>query len=201
MSLFITFEGIDGSGKSTIATKIYHTLQKQNIPAILTKEPTDTEIGLFVQNCIKKNTNPYVTAFSFIADRILHSKQITTWLNQKKIVICDRYAASTYAYQGAQLQQDMPEPMNWLQDLSKNLIQKPHITFLFDIDPEIALKRIQTRPELIPFEKKTFLTAVRHNYLILAEQHDFSILDASQSITTLYNKCLNTLKEKYHILK
>ncbi|MBU0497933.1 MAG: dTMP kinase [Candidatus Thermoplasmatota archaeon] len=196
MSLFIAFEGIDGSGKSTIATNVYAALKQQGHTIILSREPTDTEVGKFVQTCIKTHSDPYVTAFAFISDRILHNKDIEQWLASGSIVLCDRYAASTYAYQGAQLQKDIHNPMKWLQGLSKNLIREPDHTFLFDLDPEIAIQRIQHRSELIPFEKKSFLTAVRQNYLKLAQEHHYHILDATQSIQDVTQNCLKQIQEK-----
>jgi dTMP kinase len=195
MSLFIAFEGIDGSGKSTIATNIYDALKQQGYAIILTREPTDTEVGRFVQTCIKTQTDPYITAFAFISDRILHNKDIEHWLASESIVLCDRYAASTYAYQGAQLQNDMNNPMKLLQDLSKNLIREPDYTFLFDLDPEIAIQRIQHRSELIPFEKKTFLTIVRQNYLTLAHENNYQVLDATRSIQNVTQDCLKQIKK------
>ena len=193
MKKFFTFEGIDGSGKSTIAKQVYHRLFNAQKKTILTFEPTDTPIGKFVSECIKTNTDPYVTTFAFISDRIVHCKQIKHWLEQDNIVLCDRYAESTYAYQAAQLENDIPNPIHWLQELSKNKILIPDRTYLFDIEPEIALKRIQNREELIPFEKTKFLEKVRQNYLDLATEPRFMILDATLSIEKLVNTCIKDI--------
>ena len=195
MKTFITFEGIDGSGKSTIAQQVHLRLKHLKKKVILTVEPTNTPIGEFVNECIKKNTDPYITTFAFISDRILHCKQITTWLKEKNIVLCDRYAESTYAYQGAQLAATLDNPIHWLQSLSNNRILTPDRTFLFDLDPDIALKRIQNRDELIPFEKVSFLKTVRSNYLALAKEPRFRILDATNSIDTLVEKCVKDILE------
>jgi dTMP kinase len=195
MKKFITFEGIDGSGKSTIAQQVHLRLKNLNKKVILTVEPTNTPVGEFVNECIKKNTDPYIITFAFISDRILHCKQITTWLKENNIVLCDRYAESTYAYQGAQLAATLENPIHWLQDLSHNRILTPDRTFLFDLDPEIALKRIQNRDELIPFEKVSFLKMVRSNYLALAKGPRFRILDATSSIDTLVEKCIKDIMQ------
>jgi len=193
MKQFITFEGIDGSGKSTITHQVYQRLFNAQKKTILTYEPTDTPIGQFVSTCIKTNTDPFVTSFAFIADRILHCKQIESWLKQNNIVLCDRYAESTYAYQAAQLHMTIKNPLQWLQDLSKERILIPDRTYLFDIEPELALKRIQHRDELIPFEKVSFLKKVRRYYLDLAVGPRFMILDATQSIETLVNICIQDI--------
>ena len=193
MKQFITFEGIDGSGKSTIAQHVYQKLTSLNKKTILTVEPTNTTIGQFVTQCIKTNTDPYVTTFAFISDRILHCKQISTWLQEDNIILCDRYAESTYAYQGAQLVSTQDNPIQWLKELSQKQILTPDRTYLFDIDPEIALKRIQNRDELIPFEKVSFLKKVRTNYLSLAKGPRFIIHDATKSIDTLVTECLKDI--------
>src|SRR4030042_4873637 len=99
MKRFVTFEGIDGSGKSTVSKLVYKQLKSKGLDVVLTVEPTDTWIGKQVKKCIASNSDPFVTAFIFIADRIEHGKQIKKWLNEGKIVLCDRYAESTYAYQ------------------------------------------------------------------------------------------------------
>ena len=169
MKQFITFEGIDGSGKSTISRGVYEKLCSEGYDVVLTYEPTDTMIGEYVQQCIKTQSDPFVTAFAFIADRIQHCKQIKGWLDDGKIVLCDRYAESTYAYQGAQLEKDMANAIKWLKDLSKNKFPIPDRTYIFLIEPEESLKRIQNRNNLIPFEKLSFLKKVHNNYIKLAK--------------------------------
>lgn len=189
MKKFVTFEGIDGSGKSTISKLIYDKLKSNGYDVVLTFEPTDSFIGKMVQKCIETNSDPFVTAFTFIADRIDHCKKIKKWLEDGKIVLCDRYAESTYAYQGAQLHRLMDNPIKWLQDLSKNHIIIPDRTFVFVIPPDISLKRIQNRGKLIPFEKKFFLEKVHRNYLNLAKGSRFMKIDATKTIDELVEIC------------
>jgi dTMP kinase len=189
MKRFITFEGIDGSGKSTISKFVYKKLKSNGHDVVLTYEPTDTWIGKQVQKCIETKNDPFITAFTFIADRIEHIKQIKKWLNQGKIVLCDRYAESTYAYQGAQMQDVIKNPIQWLIDLSKDRILIPDRTFVFIIDPEDSLARIKHRDNLIPFEKVTFLKKVQKNYIMLAKGKQFLIVDAYKEIDELINIC------------
>lgn len=193
MKKFITFEGIDGSGKSTILENVYEILKNKGFNVIKTVEPTDTYIGKCVKQCIKTNTDPYVTAFTFISDRILHVKEIKKWLEEDIIVLCDRYAESTYAYQGVQLQDQINNPIKWLKELSDNQIITPDITFVFVIDPEIAVKRIQDRDELIPFEKVSFLNKVQKNYEKLAVGERFRIIKAELSIEDITDICVNEI--------
>ena len=189
MKHFITFEGIDGSGKSTISKLIYNALKSDGYDVVLTYEPTDTKIGKYVQKCIKTRSNPFVTAFTFIADRIEHCKQIKQWLDQGKIVLCDRYAESTYAYQGAQLENHIKNPIKWLQELSENQILIPDRTFMFVINPKSSLARIQNRDELIPFERLSFLEKVHKNYLKISKDKRFLKIDAAKKIDEIVRIC------------
>ena len=186
---FVTFEGIDGSGKSTIMRLVYGQLKSQGYNVISTFEPTNTWIGKCVQKCIENNSDPIVTAFTFIADRIEHCRQIQKWLNKGKIVLCDRYAESTYAYQGAQLQDLMKNPIRWLENLSDERIIVPDRTFVFVIDPEKSIERIKNRDKLISFEQVSFLKKVHKNYLKLAEGDRFYKLDATKTIEELVKTC------------
>ena len=189
MKRFVTFEGIDGSGKSTVSKRVFNQLKSKGYDVVLTFEPTDTWIGKSVQKCIETKTDPFVTAFAFIADRIEHCQKIQKWLDANKIVICDRYAESTYAYQGAQMQDLIKDPIRWLQELSKDRIILPDRTFVFTIDPKISLARIKKRKNLIPFEKNIFLEKVNNNYIKLATGKRFVKIDATKSIKELTDIC------------
>ena len=189
MKRFVTFEGIDGSGKSTISKLVYKELKSKGLDVVLTYEPTDSWIGKQVKKCIKFNADPFVTTFVFIADRIEHGKQIQKWLYEGKIVLCDRYIDSTYAYQGAQLQNVINNPIKWLKELSKNHCIFPDRTFIFVISPKVGLARIKNRENLIPFEKLSFLEKVHKNYLKLAVGKRFMKLDATKRIDELAEIC------------
>ena len=189
MKRFVTFEGIDGSGKSTIVKLVCKRLKSEGYDVISTYEPTDSWMGKQVQHCIETNSDPFVTAFTFIVDRIEHCKQIKKWLDEDKIVLCDRYAESTYAYQGVQLKDTIDNPIKWLKELSKDIILVPDRTFVFIIDPEKSLGRIQHRDKLIPFERASFLEKVHQNYLDLSVGEQFLKIDASKEIEELVDIC------------
>jgi dTMP kinase len=193
MKQFITFEGIDGSGKSTISKLIYKKLKNNGYNVILTFEPTNSWIGKIVQKNIKTESDPFETSFTFIADRINHCKKIKKWLNEGKIVLCDRYAESTYAYQAAQMQDIIDKPIKWLKELSKNHIITPDRIFLFVIKPKEALARIKHRNDFVPFEKIDFLTKVHKNYLKLARGKNFLKLDATKKIDELVKICIGDI--------
>jgi dTMP kinase len=193
MKHFITFEGIDGSGKSTISKLVYKQLKSKGLDVVLTYEPTDSWIGKQVKKCIQSNADPFVTTFIFIADRIEHSKKIQKWLETGKIVLCDRYVDSTYAYQAAQLQDKISSPIKWLKELSKNHCINTERTFVFIINPGDSLARIKNRKNLIPFEKLKFLEKVQKNYQTLAVEKRYMKIDASKNIDEIVNICLKDI--------
>lgn len=191
---FITFEGIDGSGKTTIAQEIYSKLQKKHRDIILTREPTDTWTGAIVTKAIEENCSPVTIALLFMADRYEHVIQIRKWLEEKNIILCDRYMDSTFAYQTTQLSQDMKNPLGWLQNMHHLFYLKPDLTFLFIIEPQQALERIKRQRSA--FEKKEFLEHVQKNYLALAKNDKrFFVLDATLSIEELTKKCIDKIND------
>lgn len=193
MKHFITFEGIDGSGKSTISKLVYEKLHSSGYKVIWTFEPTNSTVGKYVQKYIRLQSDPFLISFTFIADRIQHCKKIQKWLDDGKIVLCDRYAESTYAYQAAQLKSQIKNPLKWLRELSNGRILVPNRTFLFVIDPKDSLARIQHRVELIPFEHLAFLEKVQQNYLKVSRGKRFIHLDAKKPINELVEICYNDI--------
>ena len=198
MKRFVTFEGIDGSGKSTISKGVYEKLKKEGYDAILTFEPTDTELGKIVKKCIEENYDPVVTTFAFIADRIQHVREIKKWVKDNKIVLCDRYADSTYAYQAVQLEDIIEKPIKWLKELHDRFIIKPDLTFLCVLEVDKALCRIKNREKLVSFERKEFLEKVQKNYLRLAslEKERFVMIDASKSVNKIVDECIVKILER-----
>jgi len=156
---------------------------------ISTYEPTNSYIGKFVHECIENNKDPYITTFAFIADRIDHCKKIKNWLDDDKIVLCDRYTDSTLAYQSVQLENEIKNPMKWLKEISDKNIIIPDRTFLFLIDPEISINRIKNRDKKISFEEVSFLKKVDKYYKKLATTDRFITVDATKSIDELVNIC------------
>lgn len=196
MKQFVTFEGIDGSGKSTVSKKVYKKLKSDGYNVVRTFEPTNSWIGKIVQKNIETKSDPFVTTFTFIADRIDHCKKIKGWLDSDKIVICDRYSESTYAYQAAQMQGIIDNPLKWLKELSTERIIMPDRTFLFVIEPKDSLARIQHRNNLIPFEKLDFLEKVHKNYLDICKGPRFKKLDATKTIDELTKICYDDITSK-----
>ena len=187
VSGFITFEGIDGCGKSTVARLITERLEREGVDVILTQEPTDTWLGDAVRRSYTEKIHPYTEAFLFLADRATHTRWIEEILHNGSVVISDRYSDSTIAYQAALFHQNfggpMPEYIKWLWDVSKPIIRVPDITFLFDIDPQVSLERVGNRGKKEKFETLENLRQVRENYLAIAEDSShFRIIDAGKTL-------------------
>jgi len=172
---FIVFEGIDGSGKSSCADAVSKILGK-NRDVIRTAEPTDEGIGAFIRSSL--NLIPEAEALLFVADRAQHTHIMRQWVNDGKIVICDRYYASTLAYQSSSMN-GRSVGIEWLKAMNDHVIMEPDITFLFDIDPEIGLERVESRGSKSKFETLEYLREVRSNYLKIAKERNFVIIDAS----------------------
>ena len=187
VSGFITFEGIDGCGKSTVARLIAERLKEQGADVELTLEPTRTWLGEAVRRSYKEPIHPYTEAFLFLADRATHTDWIKEKMAQGKFVISDRYSDSTVAYQAALFHQklggSMPDYVSWLQKVSQPVIIQPDLTLLLDVDPEISLGRLGNRAEMEKFETLENLKLVRENYLAIAkESSQFKIIDSSKSL-------------------
>jgi dTMP kinase len=189
--LFIVFEGIDGSGKSSCIDAVASELER-TMDVVRTAEPTGGEIKKLIMNTpgIRAETE----ALLFVADRAQHTDEIQKWLDERKIVICDRYYASTLAYQSAATDGRSLD-MRWLRAMNNKVIIKPDLTFLFDIDPEKALERVESRGAKSRFERLGYLKEVREAYLRIAKQDGFKIIDASKPKEDVFD---NVMK---HILK
>ena len=187
----ITFEGIDGSGKTTIAKILHSKIEK----SIFTTEPTDSWLGKSVKKALEEKRDAITIAFLFLADRNEHIKEIKKWLNEGKIVICDRFIDSTFAYQKEHIKMDGVE--EWLDWLHKPFFIKPDITFLLVIEPRKAIERIKDR-KLIVYEDEKFLEKVQENYLEIAEREKdrIVIINAEKSKEEVAEECYKILKKK-----
>jgi len=177
---FITFEGIDGSGKTTVVHRIEPELRRRGYTVVLTSEPTRTWLGDAVRESYDDDVGPLAETFLFLADRAAHTERIRDWLRTGAIVVSDRYADSTYAYQGARLEGVVKDPIRWLQRVSAPAILIPDLTILLEIPPRLSLRRIADRKRKVRFEKERFLTKVAKNYEKLARSPRFARIDASR---------------------
>ena len=163
--LWITFEGIDGVGKSSILKKVASLLEKiypQKI--VLSVEPTQSKIGSYTKKLIFENPqlpkdyHPYL----FIADRLLHLQEVIfPALKKNKIVICDRYHDSTIAYQGID-----EEKKVFFYKMYGNILPFPHKTIWLDSQMAVLRKRLVARKGKNSFDEKSddFFLKVQKNY-------------------------------------
>ena len=190
---FFTFEGIDGSGKTTISKMVYEELRKK-WDVVLTKEPTDSWLGKSVEKAIEEKKDAITISLLFMADRNEHLKDIHKWIEEGKVVLCDRYMDSTFAYQSAHLDDVMDNPLRWLKGVHAPFLIKPDKTFLFVIEPSKAISRIKRKKTF--FENESFLEKVQEYYLVLSKEKRFVKLDATKSKEELKEKCIKKIKEE-----
>jgi dTMP kinase len=178
----ITFEGIEGAGKSLQIARTHKYLQEKGRSCLLTREPGGTGFGLELRGVLLRSDGaarePWSELLLYLADRHQHLKEvIEPALVRGEIVLCDRYQDATRAYQGA-ARGIAPEA---IEEVSRLLgIIEPAKTILLDLDPETGLRRARQRNSLDPAaaaegrfedESVSFHARVRQAYLDLAEAH------------------------------
>lgn len=201
--MFITFEGPEGSGKSTQLPALADYLQEIGHDVICTREPGGTDIGNQIREVLMRMDNtglhPRTEILLFLAARAqLVEEVINPSLAQGKIVLCDRYGDSTLAYQGYGHGLDLDTLRAMLQFATGGL--KPDLTILLDVDVPTGLKRkkiIEEWNRLDAFEL-SFHERVRAGYHILAEQEPerWKVVDASQSLVQVKAQIRSLVMDK-----
>ena len=176
--MFIVFEGIDGSGKSSVIARLRESLEASGKKVKVTAEPTDGEIGKYIS--VTDGLSPETEALLFTADRAMHTEQVRKWMDDGYIVVCDRYFGSTLAYQSA-----AGMDMDWLKAINSKVTIRPDVTILMDIDPEVSLRRVSERGEMSRFEKLDYLRKVRQAYLEIGKEFGFVKVDADRDRDTV----------------
>ncbi len=164
---FIVFEGIDGSGKSTISNMLYDKINSQTGNIYRTFEPTNSPIGSVIKNILnnKIKSDDKTIGALFLADRLHHIQNTTSGilkhLNEGTHVISDRYYYSSYAYHVPMLS------MNWVIDANKVCadLLRPDIVFYIDISANESMKRLKASRQFLDiFETKEKMEQVKLNY-------------------------------------
>ncbi|AMD29521.1 hypothetical protein Nps_00065 [Candidatus Nanopusillus acidilobi] len=195
---YIAIEGIDGSGKTTIANLLYNELSKKYNKLILMKEPYDKDLSKKIKEIILKEHEKnldygYLLALLFTADRSIKNIDLKKYLNDDYIIISDRSIYSSFSYQILYEGIDI----EWLKCISKYII-KPDITFVLDIDPKIAMERINSRGKSITsYENIEFLKKVRENFLKLKEifpEDNIIYINGEEKPEDILNKILNIIE-------
>lgn len=167
--MFVTFEGVDGSGKSTQAKLLVEWLEAEGHDAILTREPGGTPVGEAVRNLLLhgEEMTPWTEAALFAAARSEHvARTIRPALEAGRIVVCDRYLDSSVAYQG--IARGLGE--EYVRELSLTVTGRllPDLTFLLLVDVDAARARVQAKPDRIEREDGGFMGRVDDAYRSLA---------------------------------
>jgi dTMP kinase len=193
---FVTFEGIDGSGKTTVSRLVAEKLKSRGIAVALTSEPTTGWLGDAVRRAIAEDAGALTETFLFLADRAAHLPMLRAHLEKGELVLCDRYADSTYAYQGARLAAVVRDPVRFLQRTSEPWILTPDLTLLLRLPPSMAMARIRDRPGKIPFENLTLLAQVAANYDRLATSRRFAVLDATRPVAAVVDEAISLIEKR-----
>jgi dTMP kinase len=183
--LLLTFEGVEGSGKSTQARRLWKRLRQAGIQVLLTHEPGGTDLGNEIRRSLKKKrinrVSPHAELMLFAASRAqLTEEVIRPALSLGKLVVCDRYAASTIAYQcyGRGLDFGLAHQINTIA--TQGL--KPDLVILLDLPPEMGLRRKEERgKDRFEEEESAFHRRVRQGYLEMAaeEPERWLVIDGS----------------------
>ena len=200
--MFITFEGPDGSGKSTIIQKVYDYLIENNYDVIKTREPGGSPIAEKIRNLILDTENikmGYRTeALLYAASRAQHVEEtILPALNENKIVLCDRFLISSLAYQGVGRDLGIENVRN-INDFAINGVF-PDFVLFFDVDPITTLKRKSSLDTADRLEKEgnNFHERVYNGYKeILNSEKNIEIIDATQSVEDVFSQCIEVLKRR-----
>jgi dTMP kinase len=199
--MFITFEGIEGSGKSLQIARAYEYVQRKGLKCILTREPGGTDFGLALRKVLLGtdgcHREPWCELLLYLADRYQHLKEVVQPAVSKGcVVLSDRYQDATRAYQGAARGIPLPEIEAVAQIMG---IIEPDKTVLLDLDVETALARARTRNAASPaaaaegrFEAEDleFHKRVRTAYLDLARQwpQRIRIVDAAGTPDEVFSR-------------
>jgi len=202
MGLFVTFEGIEGSGKTTQIKMAGDYLKKNAVPFVITSEPGDTPAGKELRRILLDRTTLSLSGRTevllFAADRAQHMAEVIVPAMQRgETVLCDRFSDATIAYQGYGRKQDIKSIREICDFASRSLV--PDMTFLFDISADRGLGRVTDRalkagdvPLEDRFEREhlKFHETIRSGYLILAKDDPdrFRIIDSTRDIDEVHSE-------------
>ncbi len=191
--MFIVVEGIDGCGKSTVASLLAAEIGKKR-PVFHTFEPGHVRDGLYRQLIMENVDNPFVVAALFTIDRAEHvKKMIKPALAKGEWVVCERYADSTLAYQGYGMGLDK-ELINRMNEEAINGLW-PDKIFYLDIEPHLALARLQNKEkDALEGQGLEFLQRVREGYEEIARTRGYIYMDATLPPEIIVKRILEEVK-------
>ncbi|MFQ3610159.1 MAG: dTMP kinase [Fimbriimonadales bacterium] len=195
---FITFEGIEGAGKTTLVAFLAEWLQAQGISVLTTREPGGSPIGGYLRELILHHpVHPRAELFLFLAERAQHVSQVIhPALEAGQWVLCDRYTDSTLAYQGYGRGADLATLRLLNQIATEGL--EPDLTVLIDLPVEVALSRASD-PNRFEHEPQEFHERVRQGYLQESRQFPrrYVVLDGTQPLPDLQEALRQVIVERW----
>ena len=199
MSLFITFEGADGCGKTTQIELLNKYLQEKGFKTLVTREPGAKGLGEKLREILLNydgEVSPNCESFLFLADRAQHVDcVIKPALKKGIIVLCDRHTDSTVAYQGYGRQLDI-EQIKKLNEIAVNGL-KPNLTIVFDIDIETSMQRVGKTKDRMESAGSEFFNRVRNGYLAIAkeEPNRVKIINSADTIENIHKQVVGLVKK------
>ena len=199
MSLFITFEGADGCGKTTQIELLNKYLQEKGFKTLVTREPGAKGLGEKLREILLNydgEVSPNCESFLFLADRAQHVDcVIKPALKKGIIVLCDRHTDSTVAYQGYGRQLDIEQIKN-LNKIAVNGL-KPDLTIVFDIDIETSMQRVGKTKDRMESAGTEFFNRVRNGYLAIAkeEPNRVKVINSADSIENIQKQVVGLVKK------
>jgi len=200
---FITFEGIDGSGKSTQALLAYRFLSSKGFKVNLLREPGSTVVSEKIRKILLDKRNSMSDRTELLlygaARAEICTKEIAPLLAKGEVVLCDRFYDSTTAYQGYGRKIDLKAVRSLNRVATNGLV--PDLTFLCNIDLHTAFKRRSEKLDRLESQPKAFFDRVRKGFLEIArkERRRVKIVDASQPIDIVFEQIRKTLCRKLKI--
>ena len=209
-SLFVTFEGIEGSGKSYQSKKLYKNIRKKKIPVILTREPGGTPGAekirkIILDDYFKQNQrikfDKYTDTLLYLASRNEHViNKIKPAILKKKVIICDRFIDSTFAYQvyGKRVNKILIDTIH--KYILGNI--KPDLTFLLKVNISKAMKRLRKRKKRNRYDKfsKNFYIKAQNSFIRIAKKNKkkYIVLDNSKDSEEIEKVILNKFNQVYN---
>ncbi len=199
--VFITFEGGDGSGKSTQIQSVRDWFESRGREVIVTREPGGTELGTEIRRLVQngpEDVDARTEALLYAADRACHvATVIAPALERGAVVLGDRYIDSSLAYQGAARSLGVDEIASLSAWATRGLY--PSLTFLLDLPPEVGARRRTDAPDRMERESMDFHERVRHEYLRLAdaEPDRIVVIDAVGTVDEVFSEIRGVLVERF----
>ena len=199
--VFITFEGGDGSGKSTQIQSVREWFESRGREVIVTREPGGTELGTEIRRLVQngpEDVDARTEALLYAADRAYHvATVIRPALERGAVVLGDRYIDSSLAYQGAARSLGVDEIASLSAWATQGLY--PSLTFLLDLPPEVGARRRTDAPDRMERESMDFHERVRHEYLRLAdaEPERIVVIDAVGTVDEVFSEIRGVLVERF----